>query len=103
MSQANDPNPDEDLTLRFHWRWGEHGIYLAVCITIGLLVLALYLWRLPAKRRFHPELVDFIQVRYLTAADAPVDPADINEPFRDTRLIRPPRKQVHEQAIRRSM
>jgi len=100
MSQANDPNPDEDLTLHFRWRWGEHGIYLAVCSIIGLFVLALYLWRMPAKRRFHPELVELIQVRYLTAAD---EMGNQDEPFRDTRLIRPPRKQVHERPIPHSL
>ena len=100
MSKANNPIPDEDLTLRFRWRWGEHGIYLAVCSIIGLFVLALYMWRLPAHRRFRPELVDLIHVRYLTAAD---EPANKDEPFRDTRLIRPLRKQVQERPIRRSM
>jgi hypothetical protein len=100
MSQANDPIPDEDLTLRFRWRWGEHGIYLAVCSIIGLVVLALYMWRLPAHRRFRPELVDLIHVRYLTAAD---EPANKDEPFRDTRLIRSPRKQVQERTTRHSM
>ena len=100
MSQANEPILDEDLTLRFRWRWGEHGIYLAVCSIIGLFVLALYLWRLPAHRRFRPELVDLIHVRYLTSAD---EPADKDEPFRDTRLIRLPRKQVPERPMRPSM
>jgi len=100
MSQANDPNPDEDLTPRFRWRWAEHGIYLAVCSIIGLCVLVLYMWRLPAHRRFRPDLVQLIHVRYLTAAD---EPADRNEPFRDTRLIRAPGKQVLERPIRRSM
>ena len=100
MSQANDPIPDEDLTLHFRWRWGEHGIYLAVCSIIGLFVLALYMWRLPDHRRFRPELVDLIHVRYLTAAD---EPANKDEPFRDTRLIRLPRNQVQEQPIRHSM
>ena len=101
MSQTNNPFLDEDLTPRFHWRWGEHGIYLAVCSAIGLMVLALtQAFPAPPKKKFNPHMVELIQVRYLTAAD---EPPEKEEPFRDTRLIRPPRKHVQEQRIRRAM
>ena len=101
MSQTYGSNLDEDLTPHFHWRWGEHGIYLAVCSAIGLMVLTLtHIFPAPPKRTFNPHTVELIQVRYLTAAD---EPPEKEEPFRDTRLIRPPRKQVQEWVIRRAM
>ena len=100
MSQAYEPVLDEDLTLRFHWRWGEHGIYLAVCSVIGLFVLALHLLPTPPKRQFDPHMVELIQVRYLTSAD---EPPEKDDPMRDPRLIRLPRKQVHERSSRRAM
>jgi hypothetical protein len=100
MNETNEPLLDEDLTPRFHWRWGEHGIYLCVCSVIGLLVLALYTWRMPPKRPLNPHAVELIHVRYLTAADEPPEKYD---PFRDTRLIRPPKKHTHELPIRRAM
>ena len=100
MSQDDLPILDEDLTPHFHWRWGEHGIYLAVCSIIGLLVLALYFMPRPPKRRFNPHLVELIQVRYLSAAD---EPPEMDDPLRDPRLIRLPRKQVQERDVRRGM
>jgi hypothetical protein len=101
MSQTCDPILDEDLTPRFRWRWGEHGIYLAVCSAIGLMVLTLtHAFPVPPKRTFNPHTVELIQVRYLTAAD---EPPEKEEPFRDTRLIRPPRKQVQERVLTRAM
>lgn len=90
MSQDYGPNLDEDLTPRFRWRWGEHGIYLAVCSVIGLCVLALHLVPTPPKRKFNPHLVELIQVRYLTAAD---EPPEIDDPLRDPRLFRLPQAQ----------
>jgi len=80
---------DEDLTLRFHWRWHEHGIYLAVCSIIGLLVLGLHMLPTSSSRRFRPELYDMIHVRYLTTVD---DIAEKDDPFHDPRLIRIPIK-----------
>jgi hypothetical protein len=100
MSQTHGPTLDEDLTPRFHWRWGEHGIYLAVCSVIGLFVLVLYVLPTPPKRELDPRLVELIRVRYLTAADEPPEKED---PLRDPRLIRLPRKQVQERTIRRAM
>jgi hypothetical protein len=100
MSQAYKPNLDEDLAPHFHWRWGEHGIYLAVCSAIGLLVMALHVVPPPAKPRFDPHMVELIQVRYLTAAD---EAPEKDDPLRDPRLIRLPRKQVHDHAIKRAM
>lgn len=99
MSQDNGPILDEDLTLRFHWRWGEHGIYLAVCSVIGLFMLALHLVPAPAKRTFNPHLVELIQVRYLTAAE---EPPEQDDPLRDPRLIRP-RKHLQERSNGRAM
>lgn len=100
MSKAHGSIFDEDLTLHFRWRWGEHGIYLAVCTVIGLFVLALHILPTPAKRGFDPRLVELIQVRYLTAAD---EPPEKDDPLRDPRLIRLPRKQVQGPTIRRAM
>ena len=100
MPQSHEPLLDEDLTLRFRWRWSEHGIYLAVCSTIGLFVLALHVVPPPTKPRFDPHLVDLIQVRYLTAAD---EPPEKDDPLRYPRLLRLPHKQMHEQSIRRAM
>jgi len=100
MSQAHEPILDEDLTLRFHWRWGEHGIYLAVCSVIGLFVLALHILPAPPKRQFNPHLVELIQVRYLTSAE---EPPEVDDPLRDPRLIRLPRKQPHDLPLRRAM
>ena len=100
MSQTHDPMLDEDLTPRFHWRWAEHGIYLAVCSAIGLFVLALHIVPPPTRPRFDPHLVDLIQVRYLTTAD---EPAEKDDPLRDPRLIRLPRKQVQGRPIQRAM
>ena len=101
MPEPYDPILDEDLTPRFHWRWGEHGIYLAVCSAIALMVLALtQAFPAPPKRKFTPHAVELIQVRYLTAAD---EPPEQEEPFRDTRLIRPPRKQAQGHPIHRAM
>jgi len=100
MSQAYEPILDEDLTPHFHWRWGEHGIYLAVCGAIALFVLALHVVHPPAKPRFDPHAVELIQVRYLTAAD---EPPEKDDPLRDPRLIRLPKKQVHERSIQRAM
>ena len=91
MAHAYEPIPDEDLTPHFHWRWGEHGIYLAVCSVIGLLVLGLHALPRPPKPRLNPAIVEVIQVRYLTAAD---EPPTKDEPFHDPRLIRLPPKQV---------
>jgi hypothetical protein len=78
---------DEDLTPRFRWRWGEHGIYLGVSSAIGLLVLALHLVPMPAKRRFDPTLVELIQVRYVALADEMPEP---DAPLHDPRLVRRP-------------
>jgi hypothetical protein len=100
MSHSHDPLPDEDLTPRFQWRWGEHGIYLGVCGIIGLLVLALHVVPTPPMRRCGPELVEVIQVRYLTAADEPPEKED---PFHDPRLIRPPRQHGPGEQLRRAM
>lgn len=86
MAQSYEPVPDEDLTPHFQWRWGEHGIYLGVCIVIGLLVLALQM--VPTPRRYDPASIDFIHVRYVAVAD---EPPEVVDPFHDTRLIRPPR------------
>jgi hypothetical protein len=88
MSQNYDPGADEDLTPHFQWRWGEHGIYLAVCSIIGLFVLGLHALPTPPKRNLYPTVVEVIQVRYLTAAE----PAAADEPFHDPRLIRLPTK-----------
>ncbi len=91
MPEVQGPLPDEDLTPHFRWRWGEHGIYLGVCSFIGLLVLTLHLLPAPAKRGLDPACFDFIQVRYIAAADeAPDDPFRAN-PLHDPRLIRPNR------------
>jgi hypothetical protein len=90
MAEAQDLLPDEDLTPHFRWRWGEHGIYLGVCSLIGLFVLTLHL--LPAKRRWNPGNFDFIHVRYLAAADELPGDSFEADPFRDPRLIRPPRR-----------
>jgi len=84
MAEPNAPMANEDLTPRFHWRWGEHGIYLAVCSVIGLFVLGLHVLPAHPKRHFDPSLVELIQVRYLTAADEPPEP---ERPFRDPRLL----------------
>ncbi len=75
---------DEDLTLRFRWRWAEHGIYLAVSSVIGLAVLGL--WSMPraAPKTFDPMTCETIRARYIAAADEPPEPYD---PFHDTRLI----------------
>jgi hypothetical protein len=100
MSQTHEPILDEDLTPHFHWRWGEHGIYLAVCSVLGLAVLALYTLPIRSKRPFDPHAVELIQVRYLTAAD---EPPEKNDPFHDPRLIRLPRKHVQERSLRRAM
>ncbi len=78
-------NPD-DLTPHFHWRWGEHGIYLGFSSLIGLFVLALHLVPTPAKRRFDPTLVEVIQVRYVALAD---EPPEADDPLHDPRLVRP--------------
>lgn len=82
---STEPVLDEDLTAHFKWRWNEHGIYLGVCIVIGLLVLALQM--VPAPRRYNPAQIDFIHVNYVAAAD---EPAEVLDPFHDTRLIRRP-------------
>jgi hypothetical protein len=100
MNETNGPIPDQDLTLRFHWRWGEHGIYLGVCVILGLLVLGLYAMPRAPKRQPGPKVVELIQVRYLTVADEVSENAD---PFHDTRLIRRPRTQVRERPLRPSM
>ena len=96
MSENNERFLDIDLTPRFHWRWNEHGIYLGVCAIISLLVLGLYLLPRAPKRRIGPSVVELIQVRYVATADESVEKDD---PFRDTRLIRPykkaPERQVH--------
>jgi hypothetical protein len=100
MSQPNELTRDEDLTPHFHWRWGEHGIYLAVCSIIGLFVLGLHLLPRPPKRPVCLGVFEFIQVHDLTAADVPPEP---DGPFRDTRLIRPRRNQTPERLIRHTM
>jgi hypothetical protein len=83
MTKANRPTSDQDLTPRFRWRWREHGIYLGVCSFIGLFVVALHVLP-PSSRRFSPADFDFIQVRYMSAADqAPAQ----SETFRDPRLL----------------
>lgn len=87
MTQAKQPNLDEDLTPRFRWRWREHGIYLAVCSIIGLFVLALHVLPLSNRRAFRPEDFAFVAVRYMSAAD---DAPPKDEPFQDPRLVRPP-------------
>jgi hypothetical protein len=96
MSQDDDLSLDVDLTPRFHWRWNEHGIYLGVCAIITLLVLGLYRLPRPPQRHLGPTVVEIIQVRYVAASD---EPAEKDDPFRDTRLIRPykrpPARQVH--------
>ncbi len=84
MTQANQPKLDEDLTPRFRWRWSEHGIYLGVCGFLGLFVAALHVLPLSSKRPLNPADFDFIQVRYMSAADQPPAKA---EPFRDPRLF----------------
>jgi hypothetical protein len=80
---------DEDLTLRFHWRWNEHGIYLGVCSVISLMVLGLYMLPTASSRRFRPELYDMIHVHYVTASD---DAPEKDDPFHDPRLLRLPVK-----------
>jgi hypothetical protein len=97
MSQNNEPFLDVDLTPRFHWRWNEHGIHLGVCAIIGLLVLGLY--RLPRtpKPPMGPTVVEVIQVRYVATSD---EPAERDDPFRDTRLIRPYKKTPERQGHR---
>ena len=100
MNETNGPAPDQDLRLRFHWRWGEHGIYLGVCVIIALIVLGLYAMPRTPKRQPGPKVVEIIQVRYLTVADEVSENAD---PFHDSRLIRPPRRPVQERPIRHAM
>lgn len=82
-TREQGPSIDEDLTLRFRWRWNEHGIYLAVCSTIGLLVLGLLALSDSGRHRFRPELCDMIHVRYLTADE----PAEKQDPFHDPRVF----------------
>jgi len=60
MSENNERFLDIDLTPRFHWRWNEHGIYLAVCAILSLLVLGLYLLPRPPKRRVGSNVVELI-------------------------------------------
>jgi hypothetical protein len=103
MPEAHESQPDEDLTPHFHWRWGEHGIYLGVCSFIGLFVLTLHMLPTPAKRRFNPADFDFIQVRYIAAADQPPEDSFKEDPFRDPRLIHPARKQAQERIGRPKM
>jgi hypothetical protein len=79
------PNPDEDLTLRFRWRWAEHGIYLAVSSIIGLAVLGLWTMPRPSAQRFNPATCETIRARYIAADDEPPEPYD---PFHDARVIR---------------
>ena len=100
MSESHGPILDDDLTPRFRWRWGEHGIYLAVCSAMGLFVLALHALPTPPKRQFNPQTVELIQVRYLTSAD---EPPEQDDPLRDPRLIRLPQKPGNERSIRRAM
>lgn len=82
MSQQ--PAYDEDLTLRFRWRWAEHGIYLAVSSIIGLAVLGLWTMPRSAPQRFNPATCATIQARYIALADEPPEPFD---PFHDTRVL----------------
>jgi hypothetical protein len=84
MSQI--PLSDEDLTLRFRWRWSEHGIYLGVCGLLVLLVSALYLYPTAPEKRFNPGLFSFIQTHYVAPADEPPEKED---PFRDPRVMHP--------------
>jgi hypothetical protein len=100
MSQANGPIPDEDLTPHFRWRWGEHGIYLAVSSFIGLFVLALHVLPLSSRRMINPGDFDFVQARYMSATDEP--PAK-EEPFRDPRLLRRSGNRVPVQPIRHAL
>jgi hypothetical protein len=83
MSQ--EPAYDEDLTLRFRWRWAEHGIYLAVSSIIGLAVLGLWFMPRSSPQRFNPATCETIQARYIAAAEEPPEPFD---PFHDTRVLR---------------
>jgi len=54
-------------------------------------VLALHILPLSDERSFSPEDFDFIQVRYMSAADeAPAQ----DEPFHDPRLLRLPTKKI---------
>lgn len=82
---SSEPACDEDLTLRFRWRWAEHGIYLAVSSLIGLAVLGLWTMPRPAKPLFNPATCETIRARYIAAVDEPAEPFD---PFRDTRVLR---------------
>jgi len=91
MPEAYDGFPGEDLTPHFRWRWREHGIYLGVCSFIGLFVLVLHLLPAPPKRAFDPANFDFIHIHYIAAADQPPEDPLERDPFRDPRLIRPPR------------
>jgi hypothetical protein len=100
MNQDPKTELDEDLTPRFRWRWGEHGIYLGVCSTIGLLVLGLYMMPRPPKRPIFPMIVETIRVRYIAAADEPPEKED---PFHDPRVIRPFVKAIAKAAGGRSM
>ena len=96
MTDSNHHFVDEDLTLHFRWRWGEHGIYLAVSSIIGLFVLVLHVVPTAPKRQIDLTRVDLIHVHYLTAADEPPEKED---PFRDPRLIRPPGKHSIQAAM----
>jgi Ca-activated chloride channel homolog len=65
MSKGRHFEPDEDCTLHFRWRWGEHGIYLGVCSTVGVCVLLLHILPLHEKqRRCAADLLDFIRADY---------------------------------------
>jgi Ca-activated chloride channel family protein len=57
MSKAAHCQPDEDLTPHFRWRWGEHGIYLGVCSTLGMFVLALHMLPRSEKNRLSPDMI----------------------------------------------
>jgi hypothetical protein len=100
MAPSCEPVLDEDLTPRFHWRWNEHGLYLAVCSVIGLFTLALYLWRPVPSPRSGVCVMELIHVRYLLAAD---EPPEREQPFRDTRVIQRPRRPAGEVARRSAM
>jgi hypothetical protein len=82
---------DQDLTPHFHWRWGEHGIYLGVCSVIGLFVLGLHVLPAPPKPHLDLSLVQVIPVRYIAAADEAPEPQD---PFHDPRLVRLPSRRM---------
>jgi hypothetical protein len=91
---------DEDLEPHFHWRWNEHGIYLAVCTLIGAFVLMLQLLPTSNRERFDPSMFEMVRVHYLTSA---TEPAETDDPFHDPRPIRPPRGSVQWRLFRPAM